>query len=100
MTGNQATTEQPLQAGAPLPPIDAHRAAVWGAFLHEGIMLNSADIERSIRLLDLWGNGCIELIQSVCEYIPVIWQYARSYWDQPHGFPGVFEYEVVSILGE
>ena len=100
MTKSQTTTGQPTQAGAPLPPISPHLAAVWGAFLHEGMMLNSADIERSIRLLDLWGNGCIELIQSVCEYIPVIWQHAQPYWDQPQGFPGVFEYEVVSILGE
>lgn len=100
MTTNRTTTEQPTQAGAPLSPTSPHLAAVWGAFLHEGMMLNSADIERSIRLLDLWGNGCIELIQSVCEYIPVIWQYAQPYWDQPHVFPGVFEYEVVSILGE
>ena len=84
----------------PFPPIDPHLAAVWGAFLHEGMMLNSANIERSIQILDLWGNGCIELIQSVCEYIPVIWQYAQPYWDQPEAFPGVFEYEVVSILGE
>lgn len=100
MTTNRTTTEQPTHAGAPLPPISPHLAAVWGAFLHEGMMLNSADIERSIRLLDLWGNGCIELIQSVCEYIPVIWQYAQPYWDQSQGLPGVFEYEVVSILGE
>ena len=100
MTGDKDNNAQPLQAGAPLPPIDPHLAAVWGAFLHEGMMLNSADIERSIRILDLWGNGCIELIQSVCEYIPVIWQYAQPYWDQPEAFPGVFEYEVVSILGE
>ena len=100
MTADKDNNEQTLQAGAPLPPIDPHLAAVWGAFLHEGMMLNSANVERSIRILDLWGNGCIELIQSVCEYIPVIWQYAQPYWDQPEAFPGVFEYEVVSILGE
>lgn len=100
MANSKATPGQPLQAGAPLPPIDPHLAAVWGAFLHEGMMLNSANVERSIRLLDLWGNGCIELIQSVCEYIPVIWQHAQPYWDQPETFPGVFEYEVVSLLGE
>lgn len=100
MTNSQSTSEQSLQAGAPLPPISPHLAAVWGAFLHEGMMLNSANVERTIRLLDLWGNGCIELIQSVCEYIPIIWQHAQPYWDQPEAFSGVFEYEVVSILGE
>lgn len=100
MTNSPTKTEQPLQAHSPLSPISTHLAAVWGAFLHEGMMLNSADVERTIRLLDLWGNGCIELIQSVCEYIPVIWQYAQPYWDQPETFSGVFEYEVVSILGE
>ena len=100
MANSKATPGQPLQAGAPLPPIDPHLAAVWGAFLHEGMMLNSSDVERTFRILDLWGNGCIELIQSVCEYIPVIWLYAQPYWDKPEAFPGVFEYEVVSILGE
>ena len=91
---------QRSQAGAPLPRIDPHLAAVWGAFLHEGLMLNSRNTERTIKLLDLWGNGCIELVQSVCEYIPILWHQVQPHWDRPQGFPGVFEYEVVSILGE
>ena len=91
---------QRSQAGAPLPRIDPHLAAVWGAFLHEGLMLNSRNTERTIKLLDLWGNGCIELVQSVCEYIPILWHQVQPHWDQPQGLPGVFEYEVVSILGE
>ena len=98
-TTNEQNEQRP-QAGTPLPPIDPHLAAVWGAFLHEGMMLTSNNTERTLKLLNLWGSGCIELIHSVCEYIPILWEQVQPYWDQPQGFPGVFEYEVVSILGE
>lgn len=100
MTSNRINTGQPSRVGAPLPSIPLHLAAVWGAFLHEGLMLNSRNTERTTKLLDLWGNGCIELIQSVCEYIPILWHQVQPHWDRPQGFPGVFEYEVLSILGE
>ena len=100
MTSNRINTGHPSRVGAPLPSISPLLAAVWGAFLHEGLMLNSRNTERTIKLLDLWGNGCIELVQSVCEYIPILWHQVQPHWDQPQGLPGVFEYEVVSILGE
>ena len=79
------------------PPLSPHLAAIWGAFLHEGVMLNK---ERANLLLEIWGNGCIELISTLCDFIPDIWKQAQPYWYGPQGFPGVFEYEVVSILGE
>lgn len=83
-----------------VPPIHPHLAAVWGAFLHEGMMLSSRDSDRPAQLLAAWGNGYIELIHSVCEYIPILWAQVQPYWDQPDRFTGVFEYEVVSPLGE
>ncbi|MDF1822266.1 MAG: hypothetical protein P1U64_11860 [Alcanivoracaceae bacterium] len=100
MTPTIDQQEQSPQAGAPLPPVHPHLAAVWGAFLHEGMMLTSNNTERTTQLLELWGNGTVELINSVCEFIPLIWDQVQPYWHEPQGFPGVFEYEVVSILGE
>ena len=90
---SSATPEVSLSA----PPLSPHLAAIWGAFLHEGVMLNR---ERGTRLLEIWGNGCIELISTLCDLIPDIWKKVQPYWYGPQGFPGVFEYEVVSILGE
>ncbi|WP_339667292.1 hypothetical protein, partial [uncultured Marinobacter sp.] len=37
---------------------------------------------------------------TLCDFIPDIWKQVQPYWYGPQGFPGVFEYEVVSILGE
>ena len=92
--------EQRMQAGAPTLPLSPHLMAVWGAFLHEGLMLNSKNGGRATAILELWGQGCVELIMAVCEFIPDIWKQVQPYWYGPQGFPGVFEYEVVSILGE
>lgn len=92
--------EQPMQAGVPTPPLSPHLMAVWGAFLHEGLMLNSKNGGRASAILELWGQGCVELIMAVCEFIPDIWQQVQPYWYGPQDFPGVFEYEVVSIFGE
>ena len=97
MNETKQAHEQSPQASTPTMPISPHLAAVWGAFLHEGVMLNK---ERGTRLLEIWGTGCIELISTLCDFIPDIWKQVQPYWYGPHGFPGVFEYEVVSILGE
>lgn len=97
---HRTNSEQHSPANAAPPPLHPHLAAVWGAFLHEGMMLTSKNTERTFRLLDLWGNGSIELINSICEYIPALWEEVQPYWHKPEAFSGVFEYEVVSILGE
>jgi hypothetical protein len=97
MNETKQAREPSPQASTPTMPISPHLAAVWGAFLHEGLMLNN---NRSSRLLEVWGNGCIELISTLCDFIPDIWKQVQPYWYGPQGFPGVFEYEVVSILGE
>ena len=100
MTQSQISTEPRPQVGAPTPPLSAYLMAVWGAFLHEGLMLNGKNGGRSSAILALWGQGCVELIIAVCGYIPDIWKQVQPYWYGEQGFPGVFEYEVVSILGE
>ena len=88
---------QSPSSSVPQPPLSPHLAALWGAFLYEGLMLNA---DRHRRLLEVWGNGCLELISAVCDFIPDLWKQVQPYWYGPQGFPGVFEYEVVSVLGE
>lgn len=88
------------RAAHPAPPLHPHLAAVWGAFLHEGMMLSARDSDRPGRILAVWGNGYIELINAACEYLPILWTQVQPYWNQPDRFSGVFEYEVVSALGE
>lgn len=88
---------QPAGAGTPIP---ADLAAVWGAFLFEGVLVSSREPERARRVLDAWNQGCLELIWQCCTYLPEVWRQVESRWrDSAHGFPGVFEYEVVSELG-
>ncbi|MFZ5530065.1 MAG: hypothetical protein ACOY4U_03315 [Pseudomonadota bacterium] len=88
---------QPAGAGTPIP---ADLEAVWGAFLFEGVLVSSREPERARRVLDAWNQGCLELIWQCCTYLPEVWRQVESRWrDSAHGFPGVFEYEVVSELG-
>lgn len=77
------------------PVLTLNLATLWGAFLHEGMM----DDNRQHEVLNCWTSGCIELIQAVCNYVPIMWQEASAYYGQPRDFPGVFEYEVVSAFG-
>ncbi len=88
---------QPASAGTPIP---ADLAAVWGAFLFEGVLVSSREPERARRVLDAWNQGCLELVWQCCTYLPEVWRQVESRWrDSAYGFPGVFEYEVVSELG-
>jgi len=88
---------QPASANTPIP---ADLAAVWGAFLFEGVLVSSREPERARRVLDAWNQGCLELIWQCCTYLPEVWRQVESRWrDSAYGFPGVFEYEVVSELG-
>ncbi len=87
----------PASAGTPIP---ADLAAVWGAFLFEGVLVSSCEPDRARRVLDAWNQGCLELIWQCCIYLPEVWRQVESRWrDASQGFPGVFEYEVISELG-
>ena len=81
-------------------PMPAELSAVWGAFLHEGLMCHPGDPGRTRRILETWDSGCIELIIASCEYLDPLWQTVSHVWFEPRGRPGIFEYEVVSELGE
>lgn len=84
--------------GIPLP---TSVAAIWGAFLYEGLLTHGHDHHRLAAILDSWANGCIELVMATCQHLPEVWlQISRKWESEDTDFPGVFEYEVISPLGE
>lgn len=84
--------------GIPLPAV---LAAVWGAFLYEGLMAHHPDHQRTRSILDAWHEGCIELVIAVCAYLPEVWAQISTTWNETEtDLPGVFEYEVISPFGE
>lgn len=85
------------EKGIPLPSC---LAAVWGAFLFEGL-LSYPDVKRNEQVLDTWGQGCIELVITACAFLPEVWAQISTTWESTDAdLPGVFEYEVLSPLGE
>lgn len=83
--------------GIPLP---ATVAAIWGAFIYEGLLAHIQDRKRFEAVLDAWGQGCIELVIATCLHLPEVWQQISRKWEtEDTDFPGVFEYEVISPLG-
>lgn len=84
-------------AGIPLP---AEVAAVWGAFLFEGLLTDPSNPTFTNTVLDAWGQGCIELVIAATLVLPEVWQQISQTWESTDtDFPGVFEYEVISPLG-
>lgn len=81
-------------------PMPAGLASVWGVFLHEGLMGQPVDPDRPRRILEIWGRGYIGLIIASCESLDPLWQAVSQTWYEPHGHPGLFEREVVSLLGQ
>lgn len=85
---------------APGIPLPTTVAAVWGAFLYEGLLSHVPDPKRFQAILDAWGQGCIELVIAVTLHLPEVWQQISRKWESEDAdFPGVFEYEVISPLG-
>lgn len=83
--------------GIPLP---AMVAAVWGAFLYEGLLSSHQEHRRLRRVLDTWANGCLELVIATCLHLPEAWmQISRKWEEEDCDLPGVFEYEVIAPLG-
>ncbi|MDP2227640.1 MAG: hypothetical protein Q8J78_09215 [Moraxellaceae bacterium] len=84
-------------AGIPLP---VEVAAVWGAFLFEGLLTDPSNPQFTGIVLDAWGQGCIELVIAATLFLPEVWQQISQTWESSDtDFPGVFEYEVISPLG-
>jgi len=81
-------------------PIPANVAAVWGGFIYEGLMAEGSR-QRMQKVLDAWGQGCVELVAAGCAFLPDMWKQITVAWnDRDTDFPGVFEYEVVAELGK
>lgn len=78
--------------------LPAWTASVWGAFLHEGLM-DSIKNPRDKEILGQWSRGCLELIEEACRYLPDVWEELYRQWGKNESYCGVFEYEVVSVLG-
>ena len=79
-------------------PMPANVAAIWGAFLYEGMLGCSHNRNRDREVLAKWAKGCDELIAAACAFLPELWRQIEPRWYEAQ-FPGVFEYEVVSPLG-
>lgn len=75
-------------------------AAIWGAFLYEGLMMAEYKLGEEKTLIDYYAYGYIEMISELTEYLQKVWEMAIT---EPRFFsdsPGMFEYEVISPLGE
>jgi len=87
--------EQKL-AHEPLPP---DVAAIWGAFLFEGMMTSRQNPDHADHVLRMWNAGCIDLVTQACGYLNTVWACSYERWHQAEIFDGVFEYDVISHLG-
>jgi hypothetical protein len=81
-----------------LKPIPANVAAIWGAFLYEGVWVCAKNTTRETEVLRHWNQGRVDLMAAVCAYLPEVWRQIEPRWYEAQ-FPGVFEYEVIAPLG-
>lgn len=79
-------------------PLPANVAAIWGAFLYEGLLACYPDLSRGKEILRRWALGCDHLMAEACAYLPEVWRQIEPRWYEKD-FPGVFEYEVIAPLG-
>jgi len=85
------------EKGTPLP---VAVAAVWGAFLYEGLFAIQTDPKAFDNVLNKWHQGCLELVMAACGYLPLVWDEVADRWDLVNtDFAGVIEYEVIVELG-
>lgn len=75
-------------------------AAVWGAFLYEGLFAPRTNQRRSEDILKRWKSGSVALINASYIYLDKIWSYSRERWPKNKSPTGVFEHEVISAFGE
>ena len=81
-------------------PLHSDTAAVWGAFLFEGLMVSESHPARATEILNRWGDSCTDLVSQACGVLPTIWNAVQPYWEsQVFDRPGAFETEVISDIG-
>jgi hypothetical protein len=77
---------------------------ITAAFFMEG--LNDARQDHNVKpnydaLIETWGKGCIELVDSLVSYVPLTTQLCEAAAIACDGnYPGVFDYEVSSSFGK
>jgi hypothetical protein len=94
-----AYTEEISLVPAARQPMSVEMAARWGAFLYEGLSTDARGNNRmsDVRLAFNGLLGQVEIVEVITDNVQVLWDKVRDRWDRPH--PGVFEYEVISSLG-
>ena len=81
-------------------PLPVTVAAVWGAFLYEGLFAIQSDPQAFDAVLTKWNQGCLVLVMAACRYLPLVWDVVADRWNQLDAdFAGVFEYEVIVAFG-
>ena len=80
-------------------PLPVELAAVWGAFLLEGLLIQPPVHQRIDQIVEASPQGFIELVRDVCQCLQDLWSEVHDCWHHPELFGDVFEYEVVSPLG-
>ncbi len=92
---------QANEAEPRLPHPPARVAAVWGAVLHQGMMIPEREKSRAGTILDLWGCGCIELMQAMTRHFPRLWaQFDEEQRQAIKASPGDDEFMVLFSLGQ
>ena len=76
---------------------------ITAAFFMEG--LHDARPDKHVTpnydvLIEAWGNGCIELIDTLVSHVPLTLKLSEAAAQAcDHNYPGVFDYEVSSCFG-
>ena len=75
-------------------------AAIWGAFLYEGLMISPRNPERREHVLLRWKESRAELITQSCGYLDRLWLLSRDRLREVAWPHRPFEEEVVTQFGE
>lgn len=80
-----------------IPRAQAHSAATTAAFMVMGFPRDDGPDSTMSRLLDAWGQGCLELVSEMTQYALYSEELLAARKDQD--FPGVYDYEVSESFG-
>jgi hypothetical protein len=74
--------------------LPADTAAIWGAFLYEGLMMTEHTLGEEKTLMDFWKEGYLELVTEACQSLDLVWFQLKDRLKQIEEVPGVFEYAI------
>lgn len=88
------------EAAASTAPLRSDIAAVWGAFLMEGLLDTLSRHAKDGEPIHSDQRAYAELVSASCTWLPCLWERIEPWWESPvFDSPGAFESEVVSELG-